>query len=429
MGYLTSEKIVRHGLGLLDGNSMSNSLEALEDSYEKGYRYIEVDLSVTSDGYVVCSHGFLESDYVRTGMEYTEGENVPTLEEFKSWKIYGQYTTMTLEDLIAWMRRHKDVCFFFDVKEADYAESTQIVERIKAAVGNKKKLYDRIVFSARNTEMIQAYREAGCFKWLHLWMAPEEKREDEIFTPEAFIAFCRENGVSSWSIKKTLLTEELAAQMADSGMKSYVYMIETDAELAHYSALGADFFTSDALTPERYEEIQEKHFFIKASKVDGDNYIRLNWIAYEAGCGYEIYRFTDAQEAVKLGETQACEWKDTGIEAGVLYSYYIKVTGTEETTPVYHRATLPKPQEISVSLENGITVVIWQECACADGYTIRRSTDGGETTVSVGTIFDGSETSFTEEAVEGASYKIQAYIVIDNIRYYSGYSALVSVGE
>lgn len=429
-GYLTEAQIVRHGMGLLDGNSMSNSLEALEDSYEKGYRYIEADLSVTSDGYVVCSHGFLESDYIRTGMEYREEKHIPTLEEFQSWKIYGKYTTMTLDDLIAWMASHKDVCFFFDIKQADYEECTKISAQIKGAVGNKKRLYDRIVFSARNTEMIQAYRETGVFKWLHLWMAPEETREKQIFTPEAFKTFCQENGVSSWSIEKTGLTEELAAQMADSGMKSYVYMIETDAELEYYGRLGADCFTSDTLSPARPEEIRENHFFINASKVDGDKYIRLSWTAYEeTGCCYELYRFLGDGEAVKIGETQECVFKDTDIEAGVLYRYYVKVQGTDETTPVYNRATLPKPRGISVHVENGMTVVTWTESAWADGYTIRRSTDGGKSTVTVKILFDGHENSFAGKVIAGAAYKIQAYVVVDNIRYYSGYSKLCRAAE
>lgn len=428
VSYPTEEKIVRHALGMIDGNNMTNSLETLEESYNSfGYRFIEVDLSVTSDGYLVCSHGFAASDYMRGGMKYAEESNVPTLEEFKNCKVFGQYTPMTLDDLMEWIKEHKDTCFIFDVKEADYEECTEIAKQIKKAAGKNKKVYNRIIFSARNTGMVKASREAGVFKWIHLWMAPPEIIEDSISTPEAFIEFCKENGVVSWSIEGKYLTEELAEKMADSGMKCYVYMVETEAEMALYDKLGADFFISDTLKPNQFEGVLEYQFFINYQKVNGDKYIEIGWSDCGTDCEYEVYREAEKGDAVKIGETEECIFKDTEIEAGVLYGYYVKVKGTEEVTPDYYIATVAKPQDVVVTQGTDYITVTWERIDCADGYLVRRSLDG-ENWTTIFTFFDGDETTFTDDTM-GVAYKIQAYTVINNKRYYSGYSSAVYAEE
>jgi len=48
--------LVARGLGAIDGTVRTNSLEALQCNYRRGYRWFEVDLALTSDGEIVCFH-------------------------------------------------------------------------------------------------------------------------------------------------------------------------------------------------------------------------------------------------------------------------------------------------------------------------------------------------------------------------------------
>lgn len=104
----------------------SNSKEAIDDSIAHGFKVLELDVAVTSDGVPVLSHWFRPC-----GVELYGGR--PTLQQFKDTPVGGRYTPLTLEalfenygefdgwfaldpyfifrsgwrfDLVSWLRRH-----------------------------------------------------------------------------------------------------------------------------------------------------------------------------------------------------------------------------------------------------------------------------------------------------------------------------------
>ncbi len=51
------EKVaIAHGLGRVRGAAKTNSIDAFEANYERGFRWFEVDLDTTGDGALVCIH-------------------------------------------------------------------------------------------------------------------------------------------------------------------------------------------------------------------------------------------------------------------------------------------------------------------------------------------------------------------------------------
>ena len=53
---LTAPRLIAHAGGDIYGIRMTNSLQALDRSYEEGFRFIEVDICLTSDGVPVLLH-------------------------------------------------------------------------------------------------------------------------------------------------------------------------------------------------------------------------------------------------------------------------------------------------------------------------------------------------------------------------------------
>ena len=101
-----------HGGGLIDGYAGSNSLEAVNASYEAGHRTLELDLLLSSDGVPVCLHDW--SMYYSN--DITDG--VPmTLEAFRAVRIFERYTPLDLETLAEWLTAHPDVQIITDVKD------------------------------------------------------------------------------------------------------------------------------------------------------------------------------------------------------------------------------------------------------------------------------------------------------------------------
>ena len=48
------KRYIAHAGGEILGNTYTNSLEALNNSYKNGFRYFELDMIVTADNYIVA---------------------------------------------------------------------------------------------------------------------------------------------------------------------------------------------------------------------------------------------------------------------------------------------------------------------------------------------------------------------------------------
>ena len=89
----------------------TNSLEALENLYERGNRFCEIDLQETWDGMVICGHGDDRELVFGTGLPADASG-----EDFLSSRIYGEFTPMSLADLARFMLQHPDLTVITDVK-------------------------------------------------------------------------------------------------------------------------------------------------------------------------------------------------------------------------------------------------------------------------------------------------------------------------
>ena len=102
----------------------SNSLEALDYSYERGFRVMEMDFCWTEDDYLVCVHDW-DAYYA-----HKFNKTCVTMEEFESVR-YGTYgfTSMTLYDLADWMVEHPDAVIVTDIKDRSMEGAALIAER------------------------------------------------------------------------------------------------------------------------------------------------------------------------------------------------------------------------------------------------------------------------------------------------------------
>ncbi len=104
-------KKIIHAGGEIGGFLGSNSLEALDNSYSKGFRVIEMDFVLSSDGAPVCLHNW--SDFYSSKFS-----TVPSsVSDFASTKIFDRFTSVTLDSLVKWLQLHNDVYIVTDVKE------------------------------------------------------------------------------------------------------------------------------------------------------------------------------------------------------------------------------------------------------------------------------------------------------------------------
>lgn len=129
-------QLVAHALGAIDGNVKSNSREAFLHAYAGGTLWMEVDLSLTKDGVVVCFH----RSHLRDIGAKRPVERM-TAAEFLQHRFKGRYTLLTLRDLLALMQTHPDVTLVTDTK----GWSPKMVEAVTRTLAEHPDLARRVI--------------------------------------------------------------------------------------------------------------------------------------------------------------------------------------------------------------------------------------------------------------------------------------------
>ena len=144
---------VAHALGRADQFTYSNTLEALEQSYEKGFRWFEVDLAFTVDGDLVCFHERYEHNIALEGRLVDE----ITTDDFLSRKWKESYTLMTFRQLLEQMLERPDLVLVTDTKDMS-REVLAALERDISAVDEG--LRTRVVLQMYHAEQLPLILEA-----------------------------------------------------------------------------------------------------------------------------------------------------------------------------------------------------------------------------------------------------------------------------
>ena len=97
-------RFIAHAGGKIDGHAYTNSLEALNINYNKGFRLFELDIIKTSDNIYVAAH-----DWKGWSKFTNYKDNLPpSREKFKELKILNKYTSMDMDDINQWFKEHND---------------------------------------------------------------------------------------------------------------------------------------------------------------------------------------------------------------------------------------------------------------------------------------------------------------------------------
>lgn len=119
--------LVAHAGGAIYGFRYTNSLEAIEESYNNGFRFIELDFEWTKDDKVVIIHDW---DLMIQRLFKIES-GILTLREFKDAKVFQNLTLMDLDDLVSWLEKRDDVYIITDAKKDNLKFLGLIEEKYK----------------------------------------------------------------------------------------------------------------------------------------------------------------------------------------------------------------------------------------------------------------------------------------------------------
>ena len=105
-----TNRFIAHAGGEIGGLTYTNSLEAMNQSYNKGFRMFELDISITSDNVFVAAHGW---DHWARLTEYV-GRLPPPHEVFMQQKIGRRYSPLSIKEINEWFAAHLDAMLVTD---------------------------------------------------------------------------------------------------------------------------------------------------------------------------------------------------------------------------------------------------------------------------------------------------------------------------
>lgn len=102
--------LIAHAGGAIDGQTYTDSREAVEASIVNGFKFIELDLLLTADQQIVAGHDW---EYLNSQLSLN-GDEARSLTEVKEGRILGRYTPLDNAGINAIFLKHPDLYLVTD---------------------------------------------------------------------------------------------------------------------------------------------------------------------------------------------------------------------------------------------------------------------------------------------------------------------------
>ncbi|WP_300282591.1 cell wall-binding repeat-containing protein [Peptacetobacter sp.] len=238
----TKNKYIAHALGGVGGKAYTNSPQAIEHNYNKGFRVFEIDLTFSKDGELIAWHPSSKERLREMGIPEKYASEKPTVSEFKKLKYYGKYNTMTFKEAISYMRKYKDMYLVTDFKDSLDKDVQKLYRKIVEESGQD--VIDRIIPQAYTDYTYHDIMKTNQFKSM-IFTTYKLKRIDE----NEITNFCALNGIKVLVIDYRFYTPSLVERCKTKGIKLYMNTYNDQNVVNSYTKKGVSGFYTDFLTP------------------------------------------------------------------------------------------------------------------------------------------------------------------------------------
>lgn len=234
---LTAPRLIAHAGGDIHGIRMTNSRQALDRSYDEGFRFIEVDICLTSDGVPVLLHDWGNANWF-AGIKYSTEQ--PGYEDFKKRTGILGLEFMDLDMLARWLASHDDAYIITDIKQ----DNIEILGHIRE---NYPEASKRIIPQIYSPDEYEPVRELG-YENIILTLYRMETVGDDVFE------FCSENPLFGLTMAKSRAETGLLEKYSELGIPVYVHTINDYNEYIKLRDSGAYGVYTDFFEPSNWVE-------------------------------------------------------------------------------------------------------------------------------------------------------------------------------
>jgi glycerophosphoryl diester phosphodiesterase len=244
---------IAHAFGSVDNRGYTNSLEAFQRNYARGFRVFEVDLVRLADGTALLAHDGLEANY---GLNKPFKES--TWADLAGHKYLGIYTILRAQELAGLLRSHPDMYVILDSKYSRL-EIYRSMLQYAPERGLRERIFPHVEDSAELAQFRTAYPLQNYM--LALYHTQSQNRYDDPVAGD-FTARYRAPGVMMWwrdrdpSLSLAANGREgrryrpsFASALRGVGANVYVHSLGDAAEVQRFWDLGIGVYSDEPFPP------------------------------------------------------------------------------------------------------------------------------------------------------------------------------------
>lgn len=230
---------IAHAGGIIHGKGYTNSIEALDNTYNRGFELFEIDFVWSSDNQLVCLH-----DWDRTPkwlLNY-HGEKPLSLDEFNQLKNDEfNLTPCNIDRLNQWLKSHPNAYIVTDIKH-DNIKGLNLITR---QINNYK---DRIIPQIYQPHEYQPIRDLG-YRFI-IWTLYKFQGDQDLVLKHA-----AEMDLLAITMPKTRAEKGLATSLKPLGIPTYVHTInKLDEVILYKTQYGLSSVYTDVLSKDLSEK-------------------------------------------------------------------------------------------------------------------------------------------------------------------------------
>lgn len=372
-------RVVAHALGAIEGRIETNSKEAFINAYENGYKVMEADFTLTSDGMLVVRHDFNQDSYFRLEQVVQNGNTQMDSNRYKNEKINFKYTPLTAGDLIQLLNQYEDV---FLITDSKYTDAATVEKEFNVLINTAKSLgmtqvLDRFVIQIYNQDMYKVIKDIYPFdNWIFTLYQLQNPDYDSIGQ------FCLDNEIDVVTMNYEIAEAGNIKKLTDRGLKVYTHTVNRLLDYKKLLSVGCYGIYTDIIQPHELAYIGmgskkkngtrafmagKKSLTIGTYSIKGEEYVKLRDMAKmleDTKGAFEVI-IDDAAKTINLTTDES--YTSTGSElllafagSGIVRvsSYQIKVDGINQNIRGYDvdGQLYFKPEDLGKVL--GFTVTI-----------------------------------------------------------------------
>lgn len=246
------ERVIAHGGGVYQGYETTNSVEALNQAIRNGYKMIELDMELSSDGRIIMLH-----DWDRTANHYF-GSSFPrklSYNQFLRLSVHGVLEVLTFEKLARILEKNPDIRIVTDTKGDNIALLAEIKE-------SWPDLIDRFLPQIYDYDQWREVHDLGYKDIILTLYAMAELNPDQV------ASFAAEHGIYAVTMPDYLADRGICKSLSDRGIIVYVHPVSDYETARKYMRRGAYGVYSGSLLPSEFDGI-EAGYYLTVQDADG----------------------------------------------------------------------------------------------------------------------------------------------------------------